>query len=205
MTHAVRQSYDELAESYDVRWQRYIEASVRLAAEAIELDGQERLLDVACGTGHLERRLLDGWPRLQLTGVDLSPNMLSEARAKYLPVRWLAADASSLPLADAAFDVVVCVSGFHYFRQPQSTLGEMRRVLRPGGRLVLVDWCDDYLSCKLCSAWLRLTDPAFYKTYSLADCQTELRRAAFEIVSASRHRISWLWGMMRVVARRDSD
>lgn len=199
--HEVRQSYDRLAETYDTRWQRYIDASARLALEALDLDGHERILDLACGTGQLERRLLDRWPRLQITGVDLSPNMLRGAMAKGLSAHWLAAEAAALPLADAQFDALICLSAFHYFRRPKAALAEMRRVLRPGGRLIVVDWCDDYLTCKLCSAWLRLTDRAFYKTYSLAACQAELQRADFEIVSAGRHRISWLWGMMRVVGR----
>jgi ubiquinone/menaquinone biosynthesis C-methylase UbiE len=79
--------------------------------------------------------------------------MLKHALAKGVGphVTLAQADAHRLPLADATFDWVVCASSFHYFRQPQVALREMRRVLRPEGRLVLVDWCDDYLTCKLCS------------------------------------------------------
>lgn len=197
--HEVRESYDRLAESYDTRWARYIDASVRLAVEAIELDGEERIVDLACGTGQLERRLLDRWPKLKITGVDVSPKMLGQAAVKRLSAHWLAADVTALPLADGLFDAVVCVSAFHYFRRPAAAMAEIRRVSRPGGRLIVVDWCDDYLSCKLCSAWLRLTDRAFYKTYSLAACRRELEQAGFTVDSAGRHRITWLWGMMRLV------
>jgi len=66
---------------------------------------------------------------------------------------------------------------------------------------VLVDWCDDYLSCKLCSIWLRLTDRAFYRTYSLADCRVQLEQTGFRIDCAERRRINWLWGLMRFVCR----
>lgn len=202
MSLPVRQEYDRLADEYDTRWRRYIDASVQLAAEVIELQGQERVLDLACGTGQLAARLLARWPQLQITGVDVSSQMLRRARARQLPVHWLCGEAASLPLADEQFDVVACLSAFHYFRQPRRALVEMRRVLRPGGQLIVVDWCDDYLSCKLCSAWLRLTDRAFYKTYSLAECQTELQHAGFRVLSAVRRRIDWLWGMMRLVATR---
>ena len=78
----------------------------------------------------------------------------------------------------------------------------MRRVLRPGGTLLLVDWCDDYLSCKLCSYWLRIVDSAFYRTYSLRSCEALLGEAGLEVLSAERFRISWLWGLMRLIGRR---
>lgn len=201
MSQPVRQQYDRLADQYDVRWQWYIEASLQLALAVFEPQGQERVLDLACGTGQLAARVLAQWPHLQITGVDVSSQMLRRARATQLPVRWLAGEAASLPLADAQFDVVACLNAFHYFRQPSEALAEMRRVLRPGGRLIVVDWCDDYLTCKLCSVWLRLTDRAFYKTYSLADCQAQARQAGFQVISATRLRISWLWGMMRIVGR----
>ncbi|HEX5442210.1 MAG TPA: class I SAM-dependent methyltransferase [Pirellulales bacterium] len=203
MTHPVRQAYDRLADEYDTRWRRYIDASVQLALEAVELQGRERVLDLGCGTGQLEARLLARWSQLQITGVDVSPNMLCKAAATRLPVRWLVGEAAALPLADARFDVVACLSAFHYFGQPRAALAEMRRVLRSQGQLIVVDWCDDYLTCKLCSAWLRLTDPAFYKTYSLAECQAEFERAGFQIISAARCRIGWLWGMMRLVCRAE--
>src|SRR5215471_6406351 len=95
--------------------------------------------------------------------------MLRQAVRKQIgsQVFWAQAEAGRLPLADATFDSVVCANSFHYFRLPVGALREMGRVLRPGGSLVLVDWCDDYLTCKLCSLWLRLTDPAFYRTYTL--------------------------------------
>ena len=78
----------------------------------------------------------------------------------------------------------------------------MRRVLRPGGTLLLVDWCDDYLPCKLCSYWLRFVDSAFYRTYSFRSCEALLCEAGLEVVSSERFRISWLWGLMRLVGRR---
>ena len=78
----------------------------------------------------------------------------------------------------------------------------MRRVLRPGGTLLLVDWCDDYLSCKLCSFGLRLADAAFYRTYSLRSCDALLREAQLEVVASERFRINWLSGFMPLVGRR---
>ena len=201
---AVRQEYDRLAGEYDERWQRYVEDTLRAVTEAIAVRGDERVLDVACGTGELEWRLLQRWPGLSLTGCDLSVGMLAQARTKPITgdVAWVQADATALPFPDASFDIVICANSFHYFRAPQQSLAEMRRALRPGGRLVLVDWCDDYLSCRACSLWLRWTDPAFHQTYSLAEFRSLIESSGFEVQDAQRFRVGLIWGMMRVTGLR---
>jgi ubiquinone/menaquinone biosynthesis C-methylase UbiE len=192
----VRHSYDSLAASYDTRWRRYIDATLALATEPLQFSGHEHVLDVGCGTGELERRLLERCPMLRVAGVDVSPNMLRQAAQKGMSAVLVAAEADRLPFADGSFDIAICANAFHYFRRPDCSLAEMRRLLRPEGRLVLVDWCDDYLSCKLCSVWLRWTDPAFHRTYSLAACRRLLETGGFVIKAGLRRRIDWLWGLM---------
>jgi ubiquinone/menaquinone biosynthesis C-methylase UbiE len=132
--------------------------------------------------------------------------MLRQAMGKGIGDRvvWIQAEAGKLPLADASFEWVVCVNSFHNFRQPATALAEMRRVLRPGGSLVLVDWCDDYLTCKLCSWWLHWTDAAFYRAYALRECAALLEQAGFHIAQHRRFRVGWLWGLMQFVCRRQS-
>lgn len=127
--------------------------------------------------------------------------MLKHAVGKEMgaAVSWLQSDATHLPFADAAFDGVVCANSFHYFRQAERALREMKRVLRPGGWLVLVDWCDDYLSCKLCSWWLKWTDAAYFRTYALGDCERLLLKSGFEVIRRERFRVGVLWGLMRFV------
>lgn len=203
-THPARHEYDLLADQYDRRWKLYIDATMRLVTEAVHFHGHETVLDVPCGTGELEQRLFLRWPELNITGVDLSRNMLRRARTKDAEGRakWIEADVADLPLPDAAFDIVVCANSFHFFRSPGVALSEMWRVTRPGGTLILVDWCDDYITCKLCSLWLRWTDPAFFRTYSLRGCRTLVEQTGFRVQEANRQRINWLWGLMRLVCRR---
>ena len=203
-TNPVRTEYDRVAAHYDRRWQPYIEATLNAVLEAVEFQGDEAVLDVPCGTGELERRLIEKWPDLCITGVDLSTGMLAQAKAKDEAnrVRWFEADVAELPLPDQSFDCVICANSFHYFRAPNEALAEMRRVLRPGGRLILVDWCDDYWACKVCSRWLRWTDKAFYRTYSLKACVSLAEDASFQIEQGRRFRINWLWGLLLLDCRR---
>lgn len=103
-----------------------------------------RLLDLACGTGSFLREVKANYPRLHVTGLDLSPHYLAVARrelALWSRVRLVEAAAEAMPFADAEFDVVTCIYLFHEL-PPQirrAVVAEVRRVLRPGGTLIFVD------------------------------------------------------------------
>ena len=197
----VKVAYDSLASTYDQRWRSYIDISLAKVLSAVSLEGNECILDVACGTGELERRLFARWPGLHITAVDLCPKMLAQAQAKNIAgdVTWIEAEAANLPVSPSQFHVIICANSFHYFRHPLDSLREFHRCLIPSGKLVLVDWCDDFLACKLCSLWLKLTDPAFFCTYSMRACCEMLQKAGFNVAHSERFKVGWLWGMMMFV------
>lgn len=200
---SLKQEYARLAPVYDRRWRGYVAASVYEAAAQLRLAPGEALLDVGCGTGALLSSLSRQVPDAELTGVDLSHDMLMVARERLGDSVMLSvASAEQLPFVDASQDAIVSTSAFHYIRQPSLALREMRRVLKPGGRLVIVDWCDDFLSCRLCDVFLRWFDAGHYRTYRSDECRDLLLDAGFENVSADRYKINWLWGMMTVTAHR---
>jgi ubiquinone/menaquinone biosynthesis C-methylase UbiE len=133
-------------------------------------------------------------------GLDPVPEMLAVAGRKLSGREDLRVGyADSLPWPSAGFDVVVSCNMFHYITHPVDALKEMARVIRPGGALVLTDWCDDYIACRLCNLYLRLTNRAFYRTYREAECRTLLRRAGLSNIRFERYKISWLWGLMTAV------
>jgi len=104
------------------------------------------LLDVGCGTGNLLLRAAR-LPGLLArgAGLDMSDNMISYACAKIgragfdHVVHVVVGDAERLPFPDASFDVVTCCNSFHHYPHQDQAVGEMRRVLRPGGQVILVD------------------------------------------------------------------
>ena len=100
-----------------------------------------RLLDVGTGPGYLLGYLSTARPDLSLWGVDFADDMIRRAKprqaavlAPQTPVRWLVADACSLPFPESAFDQVVATFSFHIWPCPVAGLQELRRVLAPGGR-----------------------------------------------------------------------
>jgi SAM-dependent methyltransferase len=115
-----------------------------LVAKAALREG-ERVLDVACGTGVVTRlAATQVGPEGQVIGLDLNPGMLAGARASSMPeraaVEWREGDAGALPFSAATFNTVFCQLGLQYFPDRQQAACEMYRVLKPGGRLVVLVW-----------------------------------------------------------------
>ncbi|MEO1132089.1 MAG: methyltransferase domain-containing protein, partial [Cyanobacteria bacterium J06639_1] len=159
----IKQQYDDIAHVYDRRWNRYISNTLTFFQTWVDINPTANVLDVACGTGELERLLLQKYPSLHITGVDISDKMLERARQKlkgYANLSFEHTTAASLPFANDSFDAVISANSFHYFSHPEKVLSEMRRVLKPGGTLTILDWCKDFLLCRVCDGILKLLDPA---------------------------------------------
>ena len=102
----------------------------------------ERVLDVACGTGVITRLAAERVGSTgSVTGIDLAADMIEVATATPAPasppIEWRVGDATLLPFGDEQFDVVLCQMGLMFMEDPSKATAEMRRVLAPGGRVVV--------------------------------------------------------------------
>jgi len=198
---SVPRQYDAWARIYDLFWARYVNKTLPVLQRAANVQSGERVLDLACGTGEFERRLLEQRPGVQVVGVDLAPAMVERARAKLVGqsgVRFEQADVHDLPFAEDSFDVAVCANTFHYFTHPDQVLREVRRVLRQNGRLVILDWCRDFWTCRVMDMVLRIVDPAYEQCYTLDEMRTLLGAGGFSTQQQFRYRFDLIWGMMVV-------
>jgi ubiquinone/menaquinone biosynthesis C-methylase UbiE len=103
-----------------------------------------RLVDIACGTGAFLAEVKRNYPRLSVTGIDLSAPYLAVARrrlAAWSRTALIEGNAEALPLADASVDIVTSVYLLHELphRARRAVAAEIRRVLKPGGRFIFVD------------------------------------------------------------------
>jgi ubiquinone/menaquinone biosynthesis C-methylase UbiE len=121
-------SFDKLAPEWDAtRVSR--ERLVAITAALDALDAPTRALDVGTGTGAVARLLSERWPAAEVTGVDVSPGMIAEAR-RLGSERYDVGDASALPYEDAAFDLVTLNNMIPFF-------DELARVTAPGGYVAI--------------------------------------------------------------------
>ena len=113
-----------------------------LARRAAELS-PSRILEIACGTGVVTRRLRDALPDADLTATDLSDDMVAAARAVLADldgIDYRQADGCDLPFDDAAFDLVACQFGAMFYPDKVGGYREAHRVLAPGGTLMFNVW-----------------------------------------------------------------
>jgi demethylmenaquinone methyltransferase / 2-methoxy-6-polyprenyl-1,4-benzoquinol methylase len=138
---AVRTMFDRIAPVYDVmnrvmtvgldvRWRR-------LAAGAVVVPG-DAVLDGACGTGDLALAALKAGGG-RVTGLDFSERMLERARRKSTEIEWVRGDLLALPFSDGSFEAATVGFGVRNVADLDRALAELRRVLRPGGRLAILE------------------------------------------------------------------
>ena len=152
MKSTARREFDGWADTYDQSLLHHFmfRPTYRVLLEELvawrgDDDAAFSVLDIGCGTGKLAGLLAGSSLPAQVIGLDYAPAMVRVARANAEQVNvadhctFLPGDSEHLPFADRSFDLVTCSHSFHHYPHQQAAVVEMRRVLRPGGRLIIVD------------------------------------------------------------------
>ena len=153
------------------------EDALSLIVKAANPNRKDSVLDVACGGGLVARAFA---PQVRhATGIDVTPAMLDTARKAAAEkgltnTTWDQGDVTTLPYADAAFDIVATRFSFHHFLEPVAVLKEMARVCKPGGRIVVVDSCpsEDKAKAAAFNRLELLRDPSHTRALPLSEMKT---------------------------------
>jgi demethylmenaquinone methyltransferase/2-methoxy-6-polyprenyl-1,4-benzoquinol methylase len=155
----VQKMFAAIAPSYDINNRLHSlwmdQAWRRKAVKLAQLRDTDRIVDVACGTGDLTMAMYHGlWPEWgdwspvdgQVTGIDFTYEMLPIARSKSIvkfqksQILYVNGDAQNLPFSDSSADVVSIAFGIRNVQDPLIAIKEFRRVLRPGGRVIILEF-----------------------------------------------------------------
>lgn len=139
-----QQIFDRWAPSYDwILPSVFYQAVHQRLLEYVTFPPEPHVLDLGCGTGRLLRRLAAEVSNLSGVGLDLSAEMLAQAQEKTQRrdrLQFLSGRSDAIPLEDKTFDSVFCTISFLHYPDPQAVMGEVARVLKPGGIFYLADY-----------------------------------------------------------------
>jgi ubiquinone/menaquinone biosynthesis C-methylase UbiE len=177
-----RRLFDRWAGSYERDpFSRLLARFQRRAFDALELAERDRFLDVGCGTGAAVRAASEVVERA--VGVDLSPQMLTEAReraAGLARVEFVEGDSEDLPFGDGEFTAVMCTTSLHHYPRPDAAAREIARVLAPGGRAVIGDGTRDAVSMKVADFFQRRFESGHVGYHKVEELRRLLEEAGLE-------------------------
>ncbi|OGQ06402.1 MAG: hypothetical protein A2W61_05140 [Deltaproteobacteria bacterium RIFCSPLOWO2_01_44_7] len=202
---AVRRKYNVIARVYDHIFSNYTRKTIGAALGGIQLKGQESLLDIGCGTGSLEKILVQQHPQLKIIGIDLSEDMLELGRKKLKGssnVIFKQGNFLNVDLPQNTFDAAFSLSNLHYFSKPEATFQKAASLLKKSGHLIIVDWNRDFWQGKLYNWYMNWADPAFAKVFNPSEAKTLLAQCGFEIEKIHLFGVGLRWRMMCLVARK---
>ncbi|MDZ7689775.1 MAG: class I SAM-dependent methyltransferase [Balneolaceae bacterium] len=186
------EAYNEQAADYEERWSSYLEHTHTKFLDNIESTEHALLLDVSGGTGLLAEEILDREiPYLKFVVDDPSEGMIDIAKSR-LPegqaIAYTNFRADRLAFDKNSYDRLFCLNAFHHYKNQQQTLDIFYHILKPGGRLYLLDWDRSgfFVYVNKLIDWLT---PEYIDTRSLEEMEDMLEKSCFSITKQE----SWRW------------
>jgi SAM-dependent methyltransferase len=173
---------------------RRLEPAADALVDAAAPQPGEHVLDVAAGTGNVAVRAAARGAKV--TAADIAPRMVQLGRERTGPaVEWIEADVEDLPLPDNTIDVILSAFGVIFATRPEVALAQLRRVLKPGGRLAVTAWTAEGYIAQRAAIIKQFVppDPAAPDSLSWGGPETLRQRLATEFTDISIERRSLPW------------
>ena len=225
---SIRTVFDAVANDYGQGGARFFHESGQYMAELLPLQGDEHVLEVACGTGAATIPLSGRLPGGKITAIDLSPGMLSqairraEARNRH-NVDYMLGDMTALPFEDKHFDHAICAFGLFFVEEMCNLLSHIKDKVRSGGSVTVSGFCGEsfmpgvtLLFERLQSygvdvpktiAWKRMAEPyqlhTLFEEAGLQDVEITRRSMGYYTDANGWWEVVWNAGFRRLVAQLD--
>lgn len=149
---------------------KFVNSMYDSLVKEIQKSEHGKILDIGCGNANLFNLLSNN--KYELYGVDFSEKMIDEAkRTCNTKATFAVADAESLPFDDDTFDIIVCNASFHHYTHPHTVLGEMHRVLKHNGKLLIGDPYVPGPVRPLINVLIRFSEKGDYHFYGFSEMQ----------------------------------
>ncbi len=194
VTEASRRYFNQWATRYDRSWtQIWFRENHRLIVQAMDPPPDACILDLGCGTGQLAARLAQQVPHGTVLGVDPAEEMIRVARRRHRRrknLRFEVGSSDAIPADAGAFDVVSSTISFHHWARPVESLRDIARVLKPSGRVLILDLCRDNLCMAALDQLQRWLQPSHAGIASTTEMRRYYSRAGFRRIQITKPR--WL-------------
>jgi ubiquinone/menaquinone biosynthesis C-methylase UbiE len=186
--------WDARSETYDEGRYDYFRDLQKRAVSLLPLKKDQKFLDIGCGTGWAVRYAAgmakDGG---EFYGIDVSSKMIEKAIENtrgHNNIFFYRASAEKLPFENDLFDSIICTNSFHHYPHPSKALDEVCRVLKPGGRIYIVDPTSDGLIVKLLDGYMKIREREHVKFYSSRDYRELFTRSGIKYIMTKT--VRWL-------------
>lgn len=197
-------SYSKRASDYEEKWQKYLlNTHFKLLSE-FDSQPDDRILDVSAGTGLLAKYLLVerfGFSEMFLN--DVSEGMLEIAKKRFsqnTSFSYSSYNVTALKFESSSFDTVICTNAFHHYANQYKALEEIRRVLKPGGELWLLDWNKKGIF-KAINFFIKYFSGELIHTLSTAEAKSLLESSSFKILFSEEWRFQY-WQLFLIRAKK---
>lgn len=198
----VRQQYKNLSKIYDAKFSKFLSVVTQKILERANLKPRDKILDIGCGTGELLFKMRAKEPHADFTGVDVSPDMVEQAKKKLGPGVYLdVGTVNHLRYPNNHFNLVTMSGMIHYLDFPTTAFREVYRITAAGGHVIAVDMASDFMLMKLGYWFRRIFNPSAIHLYSLKEIITLFESTGFTVTHSKVFRAG-IFGLYLVEAKK---